>query len=64
MTYSVLKVPLNPNQPTNQPPSNTMWPWPRPTCMPSFILIHPTVWSQYTNVTGSQDKRTGQTTVR
>jgi len=24
MTYSVLKVPLNPNQPTNQPPSNTV----------------------------------------
>jgi len=23
-------------------PSNTMWPWPTPTCMPSFILIHPT----------------------
>ena len=32
-------------------PSNTMWPGPRPTCMPSFILIHPTVWPQYTNVT-------------
>jgi len=25
-------------------PSHTMWPGPRPTCMPSFILIHPTVW--------------------
>jgi len=24
-------------------PSNTMWPGPRPTCMPSFILIRPTV---------------------
>ena len=24
-------------------PSNTMWLWPRPTAMPSFILIHPTV---------------------
>ena len=23
-------------------PSNTMWPGPRPTCVPSFILIHPT----------------------
>jgi len=32
-------------------PSNTMWPWSRPTCMPSFILIHPTIWPQYTNVT-------------
>ena len=28
--------------------------------MPSFILIHPTVWPQYTNVTDGQD-RTGQT---
>jgi len=27
-------------------PSKTMWPGPRPTCMPSFILIHPTVWPQ------------------
>ena len=25
--------------------------------MPSFILIHPTVWPQYTNVT---DRQTGQ----
>ena len=32
-------------------PSNTVWPGPRPTCTPSFILIHQTVWSQYTNVT-------------
>jgi len=38
-------------------PSNTMWPGPRPTYMPSFILIRPTVWPQYTNVTD----RTGQT---
>jgi len=37
-------------------PSNTMWPGPRPTSMPSFIVIHPTVWLQYTNVTD----RTGQ----
>jgi len=34
-------------------PSNTMWP--RPTSMPSFILIHPTVWPQYTNVTDRPD---------
>jgi len=27
-------------------PSNTMWPGLRPTCMPSFILMHPTVWSK------------------
>jgi len=38
-------------------PSNTVWPVPRPTCVPSFILIRPTVWPQYTNVTD----RTGQT---
>jgi len=37
-------------------PSNTLWPGPRPTCVPSFILIHPTVWPQCTNVTD----RTGQ----
>ena len=36
-------------------PSSTMWPVPRPTSMPSFILIHPTVWPQYTNVTDRQD---------
>ena len=41
-------------------PSNTMWPGPRPTCMPSFILIRPTVWSQSINVTDRTD-RTGQT---
>jgi len=29
-------------------PSNTTWPGPRPTCMPSFIFIHRTVWPQYT----------------
>jgi len=36
-------------------PSNTMWPGPRRTSVPSGILIHPTVWPQYTNVTDSQD---------
>ena len=44
-------------------PSNTMWPsGPRPTAMPSFILIHPTFWPQYTNVTDRQadTDRTGQ----
>jgi len=35
-------------------PSNTMWPGPKPTCMPSFILIRQTVWPQYTNVTDRQ----------
>jgi len=34
--------------------SNTMWPGPRPTSIPSGILIHPTVWPQYTNVTDRQ----------
>jgi len=38
-------------------PSNVMWPEPRPTSLPSGILIHPTTWLQYTNVTD----RTGQT---
>ena len=35
-------------------PSNTMWPGPRPTFVPSGILIHPTVCQQYTNVTDRQ----------
>jgi len=40
-------------------PSNTMWSRSRPTSMP--ILIHPTVWPQYTNVTDRQtDRQTGQ----
>jgi len=39
------------------PPSKTMWPGPRPTFVPSFILIHPTVWPQYTNVTDRQTNR-------
>ena len=41
---------------------NTVWPGPRPTSMPSFIFIHPTVWPQCTNVTDRQtDRQTGQT---
>jgi len=44
--------------------SKITWPGPRPTSVPSFILIHPTVWPQYTNVTDRQtDRQTGQTTV-
>jgi len=39
-------------------PPNTMWPGPRPTCKPSFILFRRTVWPQYTNV---KDRQTGQT---
>jgi len=42
----------------NSVPCNTMWPGPRPTSMPSFILIHSTVWPQYTNVTDRQDRQT------
>ena len=39
-------------------PHLTQSPGPRPTCMPSFIFIHPTVWwPQCTNVT---DRQTGQ----
>ena len=30
--------------------------------MPSFILIHPTVWLQYTNVTDGTDRTCGQRT--
>jgi len=37
-------------------PPNIVWPEPRPTCMPSFILIRPTVWPQYTNVTDRTGK--------
>jgi len=36
-------------------PSNTMWSGLRPTYVPSGILIHPTVWPQYTNVTDRTD---------
>jgi len=32
-------------------PSNTMSLGPRPTSIPSGIVIHPTVWPQYTRVT-------------
>jgi len=39
-------------------PSNTVWPGPRHTCMPSFSLIRPTVWPQYTNVTDRTDRQT------
>jgi len=28
--------------------------------MPSFILIHPTVWPQYTNVTDQRTEQTGR----
>ena len=41
-------------------PSNTMWPGPRPTSMPSFISIHPTVWPQYINVRDRTDRQDRQ----
>jgi len=45
-------------------PSNTMWPGMRPTCLPSFVLIRPTVWPQCTNVTDTQVRTDRQTTDR
>jgi len=39
-------------------PFNVMWPWPRPTSVPSFILIHPTIWPQCTSVTDRTDRQT------
>ena len=33
---------------------------PTPTFVPSDILIHPTIWLQYTNITDRQDRQTGQ----
>ena len=41
-------------------PFNTMSPGPRPTSIPSGIVIHPTVWSQYTNVTDRTDRTVRQ----
>jgi len=38
-------------------PSNAMWLGPRPTYIPSGIVIHPTVWPQYTNVTDRTDRQ-------
>jgi len=37
-------------------PHLTMPPGLRPVSVPSGILIHPTVWPEYTNVTGRQDR--------
>ena len=41
-------------------PSKAMSPGSRSTSVPSGILIHPTVWPQYTNVTALQTGQTGQ----
>jgi len=43
-------------------PSNTMWPGPRPTYMPSLIFIYLIVWPQYTNVTDRQAIQTDRQT--
>jgi len=40
--------------------TNTILHGPMPTSVPSGILIHPTVWPQYTNVTYRQTGQTGQ----
>jgi len=39
-------------------PPNAVCSGPKPTSMPCFVLIHPTVWRQYTNVTDRQDRKT------
>jgi len=39
-------------------PSNTLWPRTRPTSVSNFILIHPIVWPQYTNIIDRQDRTT------
>ena len=39
-------------------PTKTLWLGLRPTSMPSFILIYPTVWPQYSNITDRQNKQT------
>jgi len=44
-------------------PSNTISPGPRPTSVPSGILIHPTIWPSYDNVTDRQDRQTDRITV-
>ena len=41
-------------------PSDIMLPRPRSTSVPSGILIHPTIWPQYTNVTDRQTGLAGQ----
>jgi len=42
-------------------PSDTLWPGPRPTSVPCFILIHPTVWAQCTKVTDRTDRTVKET---
>ena len=38
-------------------PSSTIWPGPRSSSMPSFILIHPNVWPHCINVADRQDRQ-------
>jgi len=40
-----------------------MWPGPRPTCTASGIVIHPTVWPQYTNVQADSLRQTDNDTI-
>jgi len=42
-------------------PSNTMWPGPRPTCMPSFILIRPIIPFDHNTPTLQSDRQTDET---
>ena len=44
-------------------PSNTVARAEAYTCMPSFILIRPSVWPQYTNVTDTTDRTDRHTAV-
>jgi len=39
-------------------PHLTVWPGPRPACVPSFILILPSVWPQCTNITDRTHRQT------
>ena len=44
----------------HESPSNTMWPKPRPTFLPSFILIHPLQPFGYNTPTSQTDRQTVQ----
>jgi len=57
--FPVLQFPPLQLRPSFSSPANSRRPfW--PTSMPNFILIHPTVWPQCTNVTDRQDRQRGQ----
>ena len=50
-----LKAQLNDSS-NHQITYTSMWPWLRPTCMPSGILFHPAIWPQYTNITDREHR--------